>query len=69
MARFQISFTYGMVMYPPAELEGTYADAKKLAETQLEKYAPGTRYHIRIWRRDPVYPAWVPCDDPDFKEC
>ena len=69
MARFQINLIIGMAIHPPVEFEGSYADARKLAEAQLEDYAPGTRYHIRIWRRDPVYPAWVPCGDPDFQEC
>ena len=69
MARFQITFTTGTIIYPPKEFEGRHDDAKKFAEAQLEHYPAGTRYHIRMWRMDPVCPIWVPCDDPDFKEC
>jgi hypothetical protein len=69
MARYQISFTTGTVIYPPKEFEGSYTDAKKFAEAQLDHHAPGTRYHIRIWRMDPVYPTWVPCDEQGFPEC
>lgn len=69
MARFQINFTSGIIMYPPEEIEGSYNDAKEFAESRLKDYAPGTRYHIRMWRMDPLYPNWVPCDDPDFLSC
>ena len=69
MARFQINFTKGTVIYPPQESEGSYADAKGFAEAQVEHYASGTQYHIRIWRTDPVFSNWAPCDDQDFREC
>jgi hypothetical protein len=69
MARFQISFTMGTVIYPAIELEGGYSDAKEWAEARIGHYPPGTRYHIRIWRQDPAFPAWAPCDDPNFPEC
>ena len=51
------------------EFEGSCADVKGFAEAQLEHYASGTRYHIRIWRTDPVFSSWAPCDDQDFREC
>jgi hypothetical protein len=69
MARFQISFTTGTSVHPPKEIEGSYAHAKKFAKAQLALYPPGTRYHMRVWREDPVLPVWAPCDDQDFKEC
>lgn len=69
MARFQVTFTTGAVIHPPEELEGSYSDAKELAESKLDQYPPGTRYHIRIWQRDPAYPTWAPCDEPGFPEC
>ena len=69
MARFQISFTTGMAIHPPREFEGSYLEAKKFAEAELEHYASGTRYHIQIWRMDPGFPAWVPCNDKDFPDC
>lgn len=69
MARFQINFTTGMVIHPPKEFEGSFAEAKTLAEAELEYYPPGTRHHIRIWRMDPGIPGWAPCDDEDFRDC
>lgn len=69
VARFQINFTSGVIVYPPEEFEGSYPDAKKFAEAQLERYPPGTRYHVRIRGKDPLYPTWAPCDDENFPEC
>jgi hypothetical protein len=69
MARFQISFTTGIVIYPPKEFEGSYVEAKVFAEAELGHYPPGTRHHIRIWRADPGFPGWAPCDDKDWLAC
>ncbi len=49
MARFQISFTTGMAIHPPKEFEGSYPEAKKFVEAELEHYLCGTRYHIQVW--------------------
>jgi hypothetical protein len=69
IARFQITFTTGMVIHPAKEFEGSYEEAKESAEAELEQYLPGTRHHIRIWRMDPGTLGWAPCDDEDFREC
>ncbi len=69
MPRFQINFTTGTDIHPPKEFDGSYEEAKKFAEGQLGSYPSGTRYHLRIWRTDPSYPAWAPCDDKDFQSC